>query len=152
LRVTSIRPLVRITVMIVAAAAVAAMIYAGWSARQPPPGTKRVTVTTKEACAPRDIEITTWQAAIADDCPGGACTYIKISGEAVNRCTHSTGVKMRVTAKDAKGEIVETAVRALGNVRNIPPGASRFEISDPFPHQSRMATFELEVAETRQWK
>jgi len=115
-------------------------------------GSAERAVPTRESCAAKDIDIKSWQSTIVDECPGGTCTFIKITGEAVNRCEHSTGVKLRVIAKDNRGEIVESAVRAMGNVRNIPPGASRFEISDPFAYQSRMATFELEVVEVRQWK
>ena len=127
------------------------LAYASWN-------TGKLTVSAdraapkNETCAAKDIDIKSSQTTIVDECPGGSCTFIRITGEAVNRCTHSTGVKLRVIAKDNRGEIVESAVRAMGNVRNIPPGASRFEISDPFAYQSRMATFELEVVETRQWK
>jgi len=114
--------------------------------------TEAPAASRREPCIPKDIDIKSWQATIASKCSSESCPYIKIVGEAVNRCAHATGVRVRITAKDKNGEIVDVAERSLVNTRNISTGPYVFDLSDPFDYQKNMATFELEVIETRQWK
>ena len=110
------------------------------------------TVSKTGPCTSKDINITSWRTTIVDECVARSCAYIKIVGEAINQCPHATGVRIRITARDKDGGIVDTAERPLANVRNIPPGPYRIDLSDPFDYQKDMVTFELDVVEARQWK
>jgi hypothetical protein len=109
-------------------------------------------VSAREPCQVKDIQIKAWQATIENRCADTSCNYIKVVGEGSNQCAHATAVKVRIVAKDGNGQIVDSVERSLLNTRNTPPGPYKFELSDPFDYKASMASFELVVVETRQWK
>src|SRR4051812_25006565 len=106
----------RNAIAVTSAACLVALGYVSWRSNGGEMTTEQ-TVSVREPCQVKDIQIRAWKATIENRCTDQSCNYIKVVGDGSNECAHATAVKVRIVAKDVNGQIVDSVERSLLNTR-----------------------------------
>lgn len=78
--------------------------------------------------------------------------YVRCVGELRNVGSRPSGVRVRMTARDASGAVVASGTRWPAGDRNVPPGATVLIDDDTiFRYDKRMATYTLTVDAVTVW-
>ncbi len=100
-------------------------------------------------CAPTDFAVKDFKTATTGT---GAAIRLSLSGELVNKCTTPSAAQIRIEARDANGNVVQTKQGWPAGTTNIAPGQSaKFDLGRQFRFQSSMATYAVTVVAVRAW-
>lgn len=101
------------------------------------------------ACEPTDFAIKDFNTAISGS---GASLRLSLSGELVNNCGTPSAAQIRIEAKDANGNVLQTKRAWPAGTTNIAPGATaKFDLGRQFRFQSGMESYAATVIAVRVW-
>ena len=77
---------------------------------------------------------------------------ITISGDLVNQCGAPAAAQVRIIAKDAQGNVIESEQAWPAGSSNIQPGKSKpFNFGPLFSFSPSMSSFQVEIVSVREW-
>ncbi len=77
---------------------------------------------------------------------------ISLSGDLVNQCSVPAGAQVRIIAKDAQGNVIESEQAWPAGSSNVQPGkAKQFNFGPLFEFSPNMSSFEVEIVKVREW-
>jgi hypothetical protein len=107
----------------------------------------------KMTCTAADFEIIGFTPRVVDDCTTRSCPVLKLTGKLKNNCSIASGAQIKITALDAKGNVVDTYEGWPASIRNIQPGeAYAFNSGPGMDYRHTMKSFRAEVIEARTWR
>ncbi|GAB2532791.1 hypothetical protein [Rhodanobacter koreensis] len=100
-------------------------------------------------CAPTDFEIKDFNTGHTG---AGATLKLSLSGQLVNKCAAASAAQIRIEAKDASGNVLQTKQGWPAGTTNIAPGqAASFDLGRQFRFQPEMASYSVTVVAVRTW-
>lgn len=101
------------------------------------------------ACAASDFTIKDFQTSHTGS---GATIKLSLSGELVNNCASPAAAQVRIDAKDASGNILQTKKGWPAGTTNIAPGKSvNFDLGRRFRAETGMASYTVSIVSVRTW-
>lgn len=89
---------------------------------------------------------------VVDACRRISCAQLRIVGEVISRCPEPAGIKVRITARDKKGEIVNVAEGWPNSVRNFPAmQATPITLTGLLNYERSMEKFDSAIIDVRRW-
>jgi hypothetical protein len=95
-------------------------------------------------CRPSDIAIDKIKGRVDGD-------YIYITGRLVNNCATETGVQIKVTVFDKKGDILAVHDTWPASINNI-PARSDFPFQDMMSRVQGFSSFDVRVIAAKEWR
>ena len=78
--------------------------------------------------------------------------HVALSGELVNSCSAPAAAQLKVTAKDASGNVIASKSAWPAGTSNITPGQSvSFDLGRLFHYERNIASFTASVVKVRSW-
>ncbi len=106
-----------------------------------------VPLAAQATCAPSGFTVTNFASV-----PHPNTRRISLSGDLVNQCNVPAAAQVRIVAKDAQGNVIESEQAWPAGSSNIQPGKSKkFNFGPLFQFSPSMSSFEVEIVSVREW-
>ena len=101
------------------------------------------------ACAPTDFAVTEFTPTVSST---GTTTHLRLNGALVNHCATASAAQIRIEAKDAQGNVIQSKQGWPAGTANIAPGATaKFDLGRLFRYQPSMDSYTVSIVDVRAW-
>lgn len=105
--------------------------------------------TAYAGCTPKDFSIQGTQAGIVRSASN---PHVVLTGKLVNNCPSPAAAQIKITAKDASGNVVTAKKAWPAGTANISPGQSvNFNLGRLFRYRPSLNSFAISVVSVRTW-
>lgn len=109
-----------------------------------------VPLSAHAACSASDFSIQDFK--MKPMAGAGSVMRLSLSGQLVNHCASSAAAQIRIQAKDANGNVIQSKQGWPAGTSNIAPGQSvDFDLGRLFHYDSSMQSFSVGIADVRTW-
>lgn len=106
-------------------------------------------VAANAACAAKDFTVDGFAVKLV---AGAGTPRFNMKGQLVNKCPEAAAAQVKIEAKDAAGNVLQTKQGWPAGTSNIAPGQSvDFDLGRLFRYQSEMANYTVTVTDVRTW-
>lgn len=102
-------------------------------------------------CSEDDVSVRLVRAEWVDHCADKPCPVLRATGEVQVRCDHPVGVRVRLRALDASGEVVAIGEMWPFGRRNVPPGSHEVSLDQWVGHDPAIRDFATIVTGVVRW-